>query len=95
MPTPPPPALLELLSNVAAPLIARDGGVLHLVSAQADQVVLHLSGACSGCPGFTLTTSRVLEPLIQGAFPGMAVLFTNGAIFPKGAQLVVPVEPKG
>ncbi|MFO0660611.1 MAG: NifU family protein [Polyangiaceae bacterium] len=67
--------------------------MLHLVSAQSDQVVLHLSGACSGCPGFNLTTLRVLEPLIQGSFPGMKVVFTNGAIVPKGARVVDPVEP--
>ena len=51
-----------LAECLGAPLVRADGGELHVVAIEPDQLTLHLSGTCSGCPGVTLTTRSVIEP---------------------------------
>ncbi len=54
-----------LIEDVLQPLIEADGGRVELVSVERDEVVLRLSGTCSGCPGRSCTTSEVIEPLVK------------------------------
>ncbi|MBI4700013.1 MAG: NifU family protein [Deltaproteobacteria bacterium] len=81
-------ALMELLSTVIAPLVESDGGEVHVVSLGEDEVVLHLTGACSGCPGISITTCAVIEPAVRKLLPGARVRVTTGPRPPVGATRV-------
>ena len=53
----------EVLEKVR-PVLQRDGGDVELVEVSDDGVVLvRLKGACSGCPGATMTFKAVIENL--------------------------------
>jgi Fe-S cluster biogenesis protein NfuA len=88
----PPEAFLKLCREVLAPLIEADGGILHVVLHSADDVHLHLSGTCAGCPGSTFTRDRVLGPALASVAPKAKLRLTTGVRIPDGA---VRVEAKG
>lgn len=81
-------AVLDALQNVIAPMVERDGGELYVVNVTDAEVSVHLAGLCSGCPGFTLTTTRFIEPLLLKLTPGSKFTFTNGALIPKQARRI-------
>jgi len=78
-------ALIETCRKVVAPLVRADGGILHLVSVSENELALHLSGTCSGCPGLAFTCRGVIEPAIATVAPEVRVVVTSGAIVPSGA----------
>jgi Fe-S cluster biogenesis protein NfuA len=80
--------IVRVVREVLAPLIQADGGLLYLVSAHDNAVVLHLAGRLAGCPGNTLTTRRVIEPAIFAAAPGAQVTVTWGALIPPHAERI-------
>lgn len=52
------------------PLLQRDGGDVELVDVQADGVVkVKLKGACSGCPGATMTLKNAIENTLKQEVP--------------------------
>lgn len=54
------------------PVLQRDGGDVELVEVSDDGVVLvRLKGACSGCPGATMTLKAVIENLLVKEVPGV------------------------
>lgn len=77
--------LVETCRTVIAPLVRADGGILHLVSVTENELALHLSGTCSGCPGLAFTSRGVIEPAIAAVAPDVRVVVTSGAIIPAGA----------
>jgi Fe-S cluster biogenesis protein NfuA len=89
IPMAPKEALLETLRDVVAPLVELDGGELYFVTAEADEVRLHLSGVCAGCPGATLTTRGVIEPAMKAVSPQARVIVTAGVLIPPGATRVL------
>ena len=61
----------EVLEKVR-PVLQRDGGDVELVEVSDDGVVLvRLKGACSGCPGATMTLKAVIESLLVKEVPGV------------------------
>lgn len=78
--------VMKVIKDVLLPLITADGGELYVVHAADDEVQLHLAGRFAGCPGNTLATRRVIEPLIHKAAPNARVSVTSGAIIPKNAR---------
>ena len=83
--------IMGALSEFVAALVHADGGELYLVSATNDDVHLHLTGTCAGCPGATMTRERLLEPAVHGAAPALAratVKVTTGWRVPDGARKV-------
>jgi len=61
----------EVLEKVR-PVLQRDGGDVELVEVSDDGVVLvRLKGACSGCPGATMTLKAVIENLLVKEVPGV------------------------
>jgi Fe-S cluster biogenesis protein NfuA len=79
--------VIALLSEVLAPLVQADGGEMYLVKIAGDDVHIHLAGACSGCPGSSLTRDRILAPIVAGALsPKARVVLTTGVRVPEGAQ---------
>ncbi|MBN9167003.1 MAG: NifU family protein [Myxococcales bacterium] len=80
--------VIKALSELAVPLVKADGGELYLVSVTGEDVHVHLTGTCAGCPGATMTRERLLEPTVHGVAPKLAVKVTTGWRVPEGATKV-------
>ncbi len=78
--------VMKVLTEVLLPLVHADGGELYVVNADERSVLLHLGGRFAGCPGNTLTTRRVIEPLIRQVVPSAVIRVTSGAVLPEHAQ---------
>ena len=78
----------KALAAFVAALVQADGGELYLVSASLDDVHLHLTGTCAGCPGATITRERLLEPAVHSAAPRAHVKVTTGWRVPEGAEKI-------
>lgn len=89
-PKEPSAGVVRVLSEFAAALVRADGGELYVVSASADDVHLHLSGTCAGCPGSTMTRERLLAPAVRGVLPKATLRLTTGWRVPDGAKKVEP-----
>ncbi len=80
--------VMKALADFVVALVHADGGEIYLVSATSDEVHLHLTGTCAGCPGATMTRERLLEPAVRGAAPKANVRVTTGWRVPEGARRV-------
>jgi Fe-S cluster biogenesis protein NfuA len=80
--------VVSALSEFVSALVKADGGELYVVSATQDDVHLHLTGTCAGCPGATMTRDRLLEPAVYGAVPKATLKVTTGWRVPEGARRV-------
>lgn len=80
--------VLKALSDFVVDLVRADGGELYLVSATAEDVHLHLTGTCAGCPGANITRERLLEPAVRSAAPKANVKVTTGWNVPEGGRKV-------
>lgn len=59
----------EVLAKVK-PFLQRDGGDVELVDVDADGLVkVRLKGACSGCPGATITLKQGIEKVLKQEIP--------------------------
>lgn len=47
------------------PLVRADGGTIEVIEADEKRVVIHLSGACSGCPGQPFSLEGVITPVLK------------------------------
>lgn len=47
------------------PLVQADGGRIEVIEADDRRVVIHLSGACSGCPGQPFSIEGVITPVLK------------------------------
>lgn len=81
-------AVVKLCRDVLAPLVAADGGVMYIVKTTAEEVHLHLTGTCAGCPGAGLTRDGVIAPAVRTVAPKARVVVTTGPRVPQGARLV-------
>ena len=68
----------RMCRDVLAPLVRVDGGELQLLRFDGDDVYIHLSAACAGCPGATLTGDKVLQPALSAVAPKVRVIVTTG-----------------
>ncbi len=80
-------ALLRLCRDVLAPLITADGGVMYLVKS-GEEVHVHLTGTCAGCPGAALTRDGIIAPAVRTVMPKARVVVTTGPLVPEGAQVI-------
>jgi Fe-S cluster biogenesis protein NfuA len=80
--------VIKALAELAVPLVRADGGELYVVSITAEDVHVHLTGTCAGCPGATMTRERLLEPTVHGVAPKLTVKVTTGWRVPEGATKV-------
>ena len=78
----------KLCRDVLAPLVHADEGVLYLVTATAEDVHIHLGGACAGCPGAAITRDRMFGPAIKSIAPKANVRVTTGFRVPEGADKI-------
>jgi Fe-S cluster biogenesis protein NfuA len=79
---------MKVCRDLLAPLIRADGGEIHVVQVTADEIQIHLSGTCAGCPGSTMTRERLLEPALLSIMPKATVRVTTGWRIPEGARKV-------
>lgn len=80
--------VLRACREQLAPLVHADGGEIYLVAATPDDVHIHLSGTCAGCPGANMTRDRLVQPAVQALFPKAQVRVTTGWRVPEGAKRV-------
>ncbi len=66
----------DILANIESsieeikPFLQRDGGDIEFVEYTPDNIVnVRLQGACSGCPGATITLQAIVERIIKEAVP--------------------------
>jgi Fe-S cluster biogenesis protein NfuA len=87
-------AVAKACRDVLAALVEADGGRMFLVAATAEDIHIHLAGACAGCPGSSQTTSRVLAPTLERVLPKAKLRVTTGWIVPAGALRLEPSSPR-
>jgi Fe-S cluster biogenesis protein NfuA len=78
--------IAKICREILAPLVKSDGGEMYLVRIDGDDVHIHLTGACSGCPGAAMTGDKIVLPALRTAVPKVRVLLTTGARAPVGAD---------
>jgi Fe-S cluster biogenesis protein NfuA len=78
--------IAKICREILAPLVQTDGGEMYLVRFDGDDVHIHLSGTCAGCPGVSLTGDKVILPALRTAAPKLRVVVTTGVKIPEGAQ---------
>jgi Fe-S cluster biogenesis protein NfuA len=61
---------------------------MYIVRFEGDDIYIHLSGACAGCPGAALTEDKVILPALRAAAPKVRVILTTGVRAPDGAQKI-------
>ncbi|HCQ5789334.1 TPA: NifU family protein, partial [Clostridioides difficile] len=55
----------KVLEEKIKPVLQRDGGDVELIDVNENGVVLvRLQGACSGCPGATMTIKAIIENVL-------------------------------
>jgi len=47
------------------PLVRADGGEIEVLEADEKRVVVHLSGACAGCPGQVFSMEGLIVPVLK------------------------------
>jgi Fe-S cluster biogenesis protein NfuA len=77
-----PQAVQALLDDMVRPALQGDGGDIHLVKVDGNDVYVTLVGACHACPSATVTMRMGVERLLNEEFPTMGRLIEVG-----GAQL--------
>jgi Fe-S cluster biogenesis protein NfuA len=80
--------VLKVLRDVLAPLVAADGGTMYVVKAAGDDIHLHLTGTCAGCPGAALTRDGVIAPALRTVRPKARVVVTTSYRVPEGARKI-------
>lgn len=78
------------LRQIAAPLIARDGGQLYLVRLTEEEITLHLAGRYAGAPGAELILQEIILPLVRATCPEAHLAMTSGWVLPPGAVRLEP-----
>jgi Fe-S cluster biogenesis protein NfuA len=80
--------IARICREVLAPLVKNDGGEMAIVRFEGDDVHIHLSGACAGCPGASLTGDKVILPALRTALPKVRVVISTGVRVPDGAEKI-------
>jgi NFU1 iron-sulfur cluster scaffold homolog, mitochondrial len=59
----------EVLAEYIEPAVAEHGGAVNFVSYKEGNLVLEMSGACSGCAGSAMTLQYGIERLMKEQIP--------------------------
>lgn len=78
--------ITKICREILAPMVKADGGEMYLVRFDGDDVHVHLGGTCAGCPGASITSDKVLLPLLRTASPKVRIVVTTGIRVPDGAD---------
>ena len=77
--------IAKVCREILAPLIRTDGGEMYIVAFNGDEMHIHLTGTCAGCPGAALTGDKVILPALRAAAPKIRLVVTTGIKIPDGA----------
>ena len=61
--------IVETMEIYVAPSVAQHGGEVNFVSFDNGNVLLQMSGACSGCSGSTITLKHGIEQMLKHLIP--------------------------
>jgi len=65
-------SLVEEKLERVRPMLQRDGGDVKLIEVTDEGIVkVQLQGACSGCPGATMTLKNLIEQFLVQEIPGV------------------------
>jgi len=64
----------QVLEEHVAPTVAMHGGEVNFVSYTDGEVLLELSGACSGCAGSTMTLQYGVEQILKEKIPEVEII---------------------
>jgi len=67
-------AINTLLDAQIRPHLQSDGGDLHVVGLDGNQLSVHYQGACGTCPSSISGTLRAIENLVQSIEPDIEVV---------------------
>jgi len=67
-------AISTLLDEEIRPHLKNDGGDLHVVGLDGNQLSVHYQGACGTCPSSISGTLRAIENLVRSIEPDMEVV---------------------
>lgn len=67
-------AINGLLNEQIRPYLQNDGGDLHVVGLDGNQLSVHYQGACGTCPSSISGTLRAIENLVKSIEPGIEVV---------------------
>ncbi|MGA7118683.1 MAG: NifU family protein [Polyangiaceae bacterium] len=76
----------KICREILAPLVRTDGGEMYFVGFEGDDLHIHLSGTCAGCPGVSITGDKVILPALRTAAPKLRLVVTSGVHVPAGAE---------
>jgi len=62
-------SIKETMDTFVAPAVAQHGGDVRFVSYEEGNVVLEMSGACSGCAGSTATLKLGIQSILTEMVP--------------------------
>jgi len=60
---------IQEVLDTLRPALQMDGGDVELVGLEEGTVLLHLTGACAGCPMSTITLKMGIESRLKQAIP--------------------------
>jgi Fe-S cluster biogenesis protein NfuA len=78
--------ITKICREILAPIVKTDGGDMYLVRFDGDDVHIHLAGTCAGCPGASITSDKILLPMLRTAAPKVRIVVTTGIRIPGGAE---------
>lgn len=61
--------IVDVLNEYVAPAVAQHGGVVNFVNFENGNVLVELSGACSGCSGSYFTLRNGVENILKQMVP--------------------------
>jgi NFU1 iron-sulfur cluster scaffold homolog, mitochondrial len=61
--------IVEVLEEVVAPAVAKDGGEIAFAGFEDGKVLLYMLGSCSGCPSSLATLKIGVEEILKDAIP--------------------------
>ena len=65
---------IEAVLDEARRILKRDGGDIEFVALEEGVLTVRLKGSCSGCPRAPLDLKQVVEALVRGRYPQIAVV---------------------
>ena len=80
--------IVKVCREILAPLIEADGGQMFLVSVSGEDVHIHLSGTCAGCPGSSFTAKAIVGPALTKLAPKSKLRLTTGWRVPAEAERI-------
>ena len=58
----------EILDRTIRPALQMDGGDLHVVSLEGNQLLVNYQGACGSCPSSSMGTLKAIESILKDEF---------------------------